>query len=343
MYDVIIIGAGPAGSMAAYKLAKNDYKVLLVEKMQVPREKSCSGILIERTIEFIKNEFGEIPDNVFCKPNITKGLILYDENNHPFKFESKGYNIWRSSFDHWLTLQAENQGAEFCPSTIALSCEQRDNHVAVHLQNDKTYEETAKIVIVCNGAGSSIKKALLKQSESNIITYQVFCKGTIDLDHNFFHAFLDPKFSEHDAWFNVKDDYLIVGVCVKDIHKLENYYKEFLSFLIAKYNLKIQSSDKKERWVIPLIQSGCPVYLGNGRIMFAGEAANFLNPMGEGISSALISSNAIADAIINTDIQQSPQITLDAYKKNISDEHARMVRQWSLLADISKRFIQYRD
>ncbi|MCC5466883.1 FAD-dependent oxidoreductase [Pelosinus sp. Bkl1] len=121
MYDVIVIGAGPAGCMAAKRLARTGYKVLLVEKMQVPREKSCSGILIERSIDLVENEFGKIPDTVLCSPSVTKGIIIYNEENLSFKFESKGLNIWRSAFDHWLTLQVIDNGVEFRPSTLALS------------------------------------------------------------------------------------------------------------------------------------------------------------------------------------------------------------------------------
>lgn len=54
MYDVIVIGAGPAGCMVSKKTAEHGLKVMLVEKMEVPREKSCSGILIEKSIKMIE-------------------------------------------------------------------------------------------------------------------------------------------------------------------------------------------------------------------------------------------------------------------------------------------------
>jgi len=345
LYDVIVIGAGPAGCMAAKRLAQNGYKVLLVEKQQVPREKSCSGILIERSIELVINKFGEIPDNVLCRPNITKGIIIYDEENQPFKFESKGLNIWRSAFDHWLTLQVIDNGGEFRPSTLVLACEEKDNHVAVQLQGEKIYYENAKTVIVCDGAGSIIKRSLLKISSKNILTYQTFCKGTIDLDNKFFHAFLHSQFSEHDAWFNVKDDFLIFGVCVKDANKIESYHTKFLSFLRSHYNAKIQSCSRKERWIIPVIEAGCPLNLGRGRVLFAGEAANFLNPMGEGVSSALVSGNAAANAIEQIYVQGKDidgQALLTAYENNIVQERERMIRQWELLAEISPKFSHYK-
>lgn len=48
MYDVIVIGAGPTGCTAAKTLSEKGYKVLLVEKFELPRYKSCSGVLQKR-------------------------------------------------------------------------------------------------------------------------------------------------------------------------------------------------------------------------------------------------------------------------------------------------------
>ncbi len=53
MYDVIVVGAGPAGCTASKVLAEKGYKVLLVEKFKVPRYKSCSGVLIKKSMELV--------------------------------------------------------------------------------------------------------------------------------------------------------------------------------------------------------------------------------------------------------------------------------------------------
>ena len=54
MYDVIVIGAGPTGATAAKILAENKLSVLVVERMKLPRYKSCSGMLIKKTIDLVK-------------------------------------------------------------------------------------------------------------------------------------------------------------------------------------------------------------------------------------------------------------------------------------------------
>ena len=54
MYDVIVVGAGPAGSTAAKVLAEKGLRVLLVERHKLPRYKSCSGVLIQKSMDLVR-------------------------------------------------------------------------------------------------------------------------------------------------------------------------------------------------------------------------------------------------------------------------------------------------
>ena len=340
MYDVMVIGAGPAGCITAKKLSDAGYDVLLVERMKIPREKSCSGILIKKSINLIENEFGKIPNSVLCKPCISKGIIITNEEDKTFKFESDGLNVWRSLLDEWLALKAQNVGTELRPSTSAVSCEEKQDYVSVKLHDGEIYEEKARIVVACDGAGSTIKKNLFKNPNNYVFTYQTFCKGTINLDSNFFHAFLQPELSQYDAWFNVKDDFLIFGVGVKEPATMKMYHSKFLSFLNSKFNAKIESCVKEEVGIMLNIMPGCPVNLGTGRILFAGEAANFLNPIGEGISSALAGGYAAAESVksIYKTNNFNVKSLIDTYNYNISPEKEYMARQWAILASMSSKF-----
>ena len=54
-FDAIVIGAGPAGSTAAYLLAKKGFKVLILDKKAFPRDKLCGGLITWKTVKVLEN------------------------------------------------------------------------------------------------------------------------------------------------------------------------------------------------------------------------------------------------------------------------------------------------
>lgn len=123
MYDVIVIGAGPAGCTAAKVLAEKGFKVLLVEKHKMPRSKSCSGILIKKSMELVRAYMGEeVPESVMCTPTENRGMIFTNDLGKEYCFAQEGLNVWRSHFDRWLAKKAGESGAEVRDGAAAGSC-----------------------------------------------------------------------------------------------------------------------------------------------------------------------------------------------------------------------------
>ena len=337
MFDIIIVGAGPAGSTAAKVLAEKGHKVLLVEKFKMPRYKSCSGQLIKKSIDLVQSYFGEpVPVSTMCIPIENKGMIFTDDQGKTFRFEQPGLNVWRSSFDKWLVDKAAQFGVEVRDNTTVLSCVEENGIVTVTLKGEQTYTEQARYVIDCEGVVGTLKKKLPNHTPQYITTYQTYNEGSIDLDYHFFHAFLQPELSEYDAWFNVKDNQLVLGVSVKDSRKVEYYYKCFIHYMKKQHNLHIGKQIKVDKWLMPHIRPGCSIDYGVGRIFFAGEIAGFLNPMGEGISTGMESGFCIANEIARS--FDYPDIVLDEYKNSTSTLHNYMRRQWSFVASMANTF-----
>lgn len=337
MYDVIVVGAGPAGCTAAKTLSEKGYKVLLTEKFRLPRYKSCSGQLIKKTLDLVSKYFGEsVPESTACAPIENKGMIFTDDKGETFRFEQSGLNVWRSSFDNWLAEKAKQSGAELRDSTSAISVSEDDGTVSVKLKGGKEYTEQASYVIDCEGAVGALKRSLLNIRPQYISTFQTFNKGCIDLDHHYFYAFLQPELSEYDAWFNVKDDNLVLGVAVKDRSNINKYYTRFISYMEQKHSLKIEERLKTDKWIMPYIRPDHTIDHGTGRILFAGETAGFLNPMGEGISAALESGYYAAMSVL--DNFDDPGSVLSEYKEKTVPLHDYMKRQWSLTARMTDTF-----
>ena len=337
MYDVIVVGAGPAGCTASKVLAEKGYKVLLVEKFKMPRYKSCSGVLIKKSMELVKSYFGEdVPESAMCTPTENRGMIFTNDAGKEYRFEQEGVNVWRSHFDGWLAKKAKVSGAEVRDGVSALSCTEKDGIVEVSLHGESNYTESARHVIDGEGVVGTLKRKITGEVPGYITTFQTFNEGSIDLDPHFFYAYLQPELSEYDAWFNVKDDLLVLGVSVKDMDKISHYYERFISYMEANHHLRISRQTKEEKWLMPHIRPGCRVDYGVGRILFAGEVAGFLNPMGEGISAGMESGCCAARAIMEH--FDNPKMACEAYRQSTENLKSYMQRQWSLVGGMAGTF-----
>lgn len=337
MYDVIVIGAGPTGCSAAKTLAEKGFRTLLVERCNLPRYKSCSGQLIHKTLNLVQAYFGEaVPASVTCAPAENRGMILTDTRGRSYRFEQSGLNVWRSEFDAWLAGKAAQAGAEVRQQTAALSCGQQEGSVSVALKGASAYTQRARYVIDCEGVTGSFKRKLLGCRPQYITTYQTFNQGSIDLDTRFFYAYLQPELSEYDAWFNVKDHQLVLGVAVRDSRRIQAYYARFLAYMEERHHLRIEKQCKADPWLMPRIRPGCAIDYGVGRVLFAGEIAGFLNPMGEGISAGMESGYGAANAIMRYFDQ--PAMVLEAYRTDTQALHQYMKRQWNFVSGMSKSF-----
>ena len=111
MFDCIIVGAGPAGGSAAYHLAKQGYSILVLEKANFPRNKSCGGGVSPAIAQWFDFDFSPVVENQVSQVKYTFKM------GDPAEVELKGVTpMWmvrREQFDNFLMEQATGQGAEF--------------------------------------------------------------------------------------------------------------------------------------------------------------------------------------------------------------------------------------
>jgi flavin-dependent dehydrogenase len=78
VYDVIVVGAGPSGSLIAKKCAEIGLKTLVLEKRRLPRDKVCSEMMMGPVAHaLIKEEFGDLPKKVLAQPSHLSGYFLH--------------------------------------------------------------------------------------------------------------------------------------------------------------------------------------------------------------------------------------------------------------------------
>lgn len=153
-YDVVVIGAGPAGSYAAYKLAEMGYGVAVVEqKERLGKQVCCTGIISQRCI----SDF-DIDENVVLRRANSATLVSPSGRSlRLWRQETQAGVIDRAVFDVAMAKRAQDRGAEYLLNSRVNDIEVGDDRVRVAAvrQGDKLDFE-ARAAVIATGFGSGL-------------------------------------------------------------------------------------------------------------------------------------------------------------------------------------------
>jgi len=296
-YDVVAVGGGIAGSIAARLAAENGLRSLLIEKAKTPRDKPCSGI---QFAYFEKLVGRPIPKDKLCANDI-HNMYIITPDDRTFKGGMKVLNFWRSTFDRWLNDLAVGEGAVFQDRTRMIDFEQADDGIRMQLQiGTESRKVLTRYLIAADGMSSKIRKKLhpddyLQKAPGGAMNY--YCTGEGDLDPNGLYmvnikAYAPIMF----AWIYKKDDLWVIGTGAEC--DLKGYADRFYGYVCKKYNFKGQIV-RREGFASPL-KGG--VYLGEGNILLCGDAAGLLDSYrGVAMDNAALSARFAVQAILDAE------------------------------------------
>ena len=204
--------------------------------------------------------------------------------------------------------------------------------------NNETINIRCKYLVSAEGSRSVIREKLDPDFEKGIkwfVAYQNYYEGASDLDPYFYHGFLESRFGEVYAWFNVKDGLQIFGTAVRKGAKIYPYLSKFTEMLENNFGLKLKKLVRKTGCMGNDMCTTGRFYLGKGKVLLVGEAAGFLNAFGEGISCALSTGLFAAEAI--TKGIKSGNDALAIYSELTKVERRQTKMSWKLGAKIAGR------
>lgn len=167
-HDVLVIGGGPAGAAASYWLARAGHDVLVVERKQFPREKTCGDGLTPRAVHQLQqmglgaqlSQFHRYDGLRACAHGVTLELRW---PRHPV-YPSHGYVVRRRDLDQIVAEHAVTAGASLRTGVEAIAPLVERGLVRGAIVKDKqsgaTSELCARYVVVADGANSRFGRAL---------------------------------------------------------------------------------------------------------------------------------------------------------------------------------------
>lgn len=329
-YDVIIVGAGPAGAGAAKALSGSGLETLIIERDKLPRYKMCSGIVFPSSRKFVEDNFGRLPRSLMCSPERVKGNRIFVTLDSPVMdvpfsvfdegedLEEEGFNTWRADLDSWLCCQSDAELVDTCRFD---DFETEGQEYVVKLRHkDQAVSVRTKYLIGADGTLSRVRRTAFPGFEKGVgllPNYEEIYEGQVDLEPGWLYLFMDRSVTGYFATVFHKDDKIVVVTGVRQRASVKEYFAAFRSHLTRDHGLVVTREVSRHGIVLTDMSARNHYCLGSGSLLLAGEAGGFLRG-GEGITSSLISGKAAGEAILESTKSGKP--ALEHFRELVSEE-----------------------
>jgi geranylgeranyl reductase family protein len=287
-YDVIVVGAGPAGSTTAYRLARAGARVCLLDRARFPRDKPCGGGLTMRAVR-------ELPFSV--DPVVEDRVHTIELGFRYMRHFSRRADepivlmTQRKRLDKFLAEQAANAGAEFRDGEKVTAV---DPVGAITVGNERL---EADVVIGADGANGATARCLGLPAQE----YGVAFEGNVPHSHVSRERFRGRALAELGAvpggyaWIFPKGDHVNVGVGGWESEGPR--LRERLRELCAAYEIDEDEVQELRGHRLPMRGASRPP--GEGRVLLVGDAAGLVDPLtGDGMYEAFVSGRLASETAL---------------------------------------------
>jgi geranylgeranyl reductase family protein len=306
-WDVIVVGAGPAGSTAALRLGEVGVRTLLIEKAAAfPREKPCGGGLSARTLKrfpYLKDVFSEIGVNPIRRVYLEShdGTGVTHEQAEPVMHLVRRWEFDAALFRRAAAVVAVESGVTIRTLTV------KPEGVELEATDGRSFK--AKMVIGCDSANSVIARqaglregnvhneyAVDMMEETPTEKLQAVRPDTVSLfltlTKTFGYGYIFPKKEHLNLGFGCKLDYYLTEMRGKG----KEHHSQWVDEMGRKGFVTGQTQPASYK-AFPIPISGPLQKTYRDRVLLAGDAGGFVNAFtAEGIFYAMTSGALAADA-----------------------------------------------
>lgn len=306
--DVVVVGAGPAGSLAAYSLARGGASVVVLDRARFPRDKPCGGGLTQRTVRLLPFAVEPVVED-------RVGLVDFRLGYGP-RFQRRAEEplvlmTQRRRLDAFLLERAVAVGAELREGVKASRVEPEDSGVVVRTDAG---DVRARLAIGADGANGISAAAVARPVPRG---YCVALEGHVPYEtagecHRGRMALELGVVPGGYAWIFPKADHVNVGVACWEAEGTK--LRRHLARLLAAHGIPAEAVVGLRGHRLPLRAVDAP--LAGNRVLLVGDAAGLVDPLsGDGIYEAAVSAQAAAT--IAGQYLEGSAAALDGYEREV--------------------------
>ncbi len=339
-FDVIICGAGPAGTTCALALFDAGLNVVLLDKESFPREKVCGdayGGYAYKILNTISPVFGEKLQLINQGVN-AKQAKFFSPGGFAYTLKLNGFfsNLPRIVFDDFLLNMVKVEtNTVILENTIAKKVEVHEDYVSITTQMGE--ELRAKVVVGCDGAHSIVQSTITKTRKSKTDSFpslRGYFKNVKDVDDDCIELHFLKQVPHGYFWiFPSTNGMANVGVGTNQKKGSENNInikKVFFDLIKEAPQFKERFANAElvgdvKGWTIPTGYFNSSLSISDKRVLLCGDAAALVNPLTkEGIAPAMSSGRYagkhIKDCFANNDFSAA---FMKKYDKVIHKKYAK--------------------
>lgn len=355
MYDILIIGAGPAGSNLARLLANdhsNPYKIALVDKRKLNqtidpyRRKACGGLLSPDAQKMLAKLNLNIPSNILENPQIFKVRSIDFDNHLEQYYQRFYYNMDREKFDRYLFSLIPDHVDQYIGEVVT-SIHIKDDIWEVHFNQGQTIIKS-KFLVAADGANSLVRRTVLGEYDSPEKYISIQKWYPIASTTPYYTGIFDSEITDYYSWTIQKNNQLILGTALplngphattpsERLQKFDRLREKTANYLnISLNNPTITEGAFIERSTsIKHLKFASKLSLSSGKklsMALIGEAAGATSPTSaEGFSYALDTSLKLFESLKQglESAELRYDLSCDSIRRNILLKHLKSPAMYS--------------
>ena len=337
MYDIVIIGAGPAGSTLARQISKSNNKILIIDAENEKNKKPCGGLLAPDAQKEFAHYDLVLPKDILVSPQIFSVKTM-DLVSKQVRYYQRYYlNMDRYKFDKYLVSLIPDNIKKINGRVVFIKKE--DNYILEVLDSGKKKIIKSKMIVGADGCNSIVRRTFYKNDIMKYMAIQEWYK-CVDSSNSFYSCIFDRKTSSSCSWLIHKDEYLIYGGAF-DIKNSKDKFLEQRERLSKFLSIDLSNPVKREACLVYRPKKYRDFVTGKDGAYLIGEAAGFISASSfEGIRSAIRSAD-ILSKIINKE-NNIKKITrlyrVNTIKLKIK-LRLKVIKRWFMYTDIVRNII----